>query len=94
MGSENWHVSNSKKQAETEHMKIGPLKHPPLAGVCSKFRRMLEVGGGCHPSMRVCCQSFEPLPFEISVVFEQELNNCYWIVKIFRFVTTKVIFTK
>ena len=72
-------------------MKIGPVKHPPLAGVCSKFRRMLQVGGGgCHPSMRVCCQSFELLPFQRSS--NKSSTTAIGFSKFFAFVTTKIVF--
>ena len=67
MGSESWHFKTAKKTEAERRVKIGPLKHPPWLGCVANFVVCLKLGeGGCHPSMRVCCQSFERLPFQTS----------------------------
>ena len=92
--AENWHFKTPKKtQKQSEAWKLALWSTPPLAGVCSKFRRMLEVGGGRVSSEHACLLSIL-WASALSEVFEQLLNSCYWIVKVFHFVTTKIVFTK
>ena len=79
---ENWHFKTQQKESEARcGVQTGPRKHPRWLGGVSNYVVVLRLGG-CHLNMRVCCQSFEPLPFQR---YSNNTSNCNWIVQMLLF---------